>query len=63
MWYGRGSKAEATAVYDGTRLTVGAQAKGPAIIEFPDTTVVVPHDCLATVDPTGSVVINLNPRV
>ena len=60
IWYGRGGKAETTAVYDGAQLGVGFTAQGPAIIEFPDTTVVVPHGCAALVDPTGSVVIDLH---
>ncbi len=61
IWYGCGGHPEATSVYDGARLGVGFKAAGPAIIEFPDTTVVVPHACVASVDPTGSVVIDLNP--
>ncbi|WP_295525701.1 hydantoinase/oxoprolinase family protein [Novosphingobium sp. Chol11] len=60
IWYGRGGKPEATSVYNGAKLGVGFSAPGPAIIEFPDTTVVVPHGCTARVDPTGSVVIDLN---
>ena len=60
IWYGRGGKPETTAVYDGARLGVGFTAHGPAILEFPDTTVVVPHGCAASVDPTGSVVIDLH---
>ncbi|MEG3155555.1 hydantoinase/oxoprolinase family protein [Sphingomonas sp. RB1R13] len=59
IWYGRGGKAESTAVYDGAQLRVGFKTAGPAIIEYPDTTVVVPHGCEAGIDPTGSVVIDL----
>jgi N-methylhydantoinase A len=59
IWYGRGAGAEPTAIYDGAKLEVGSSAAGPAIIEYPDTTVVVPHDCTARIDPTGSVVIDL----
>jgi N-methylhydantoinase A len=59
-WYGRGHAAEQTAVYDGARLRVGFETPGPAILEYPDTTVVVPHDSTARIDPTGSVVINLH---
>lgn len=58
-WYGVSDKPTSTSVYDGARLGAGASAIGPAIIEFPDTTVVVPHDCTARIDPTGSVVIDL----
>lgn len=60
IWYGRSGEPEPTAVYNGAKLGVGFSAQGPAIIEFPDTTVVVPHDCTASVDPTGSVVIDLH---
>lgn len=60
IWYGRGGKPESSAVYDGARLGIGFKAQGPAIIEFPDTTVIVPHGCTASVDPTGSVVIDLH---
>lgn len=59
IWYGRGRGAETTAIFDGSRLGVGFTTPGPAIIEYPDTTVVVPHGCTAKVDPTGSVVIDL----
>jgi N-methylhydantoinase A len=58
-WYGRDGATEATPVYDGALLGTGAEAAGPAIIEFPDTTVVIPHDCTARIDSTGSVVIDL----
>lgn len=60
IWYGRKGGAETTAVFDGTRLGLGFATPGPAIIEFPDTTVVVPHGCTAGIDPTGSVVIDLH---
>ena len=60
IWYGHGGKPETTSVYDGARLGIGFKAPGPAIIEYPDTTVVVPHGCTAVIDPTGSVVIDLH---
>ncbi len=60
IWYGRDGASETTSVYDGVRLGVGFKTPGPAIIEFPDTTVVVPHGCTAGIDPTGSVVIDLH---
>lgn len=59
IWYGRGGGAAMTAVFDGTKLGVGFSAPGPAVIEFPDTTVAVPHGCTAKIDSTGSVVIDL----
>lgn len=59
IWYERGAEPSSTPVYDGALLGAGASTSGPAIIEFPDTTVVVPHGCTARIDPTGSVVIDL----
>ena len=58
-WYARGGATELTPVYDGAKLGVGATIAGPGILEYPDTTVVIPHDCTARIDPTGSVVIDL----
>ena len=59
IWYGRGGGSARSAVFDGARLGVGFSTPGPAVIEFPDTTVAVPHGCTARIDPTGSVVIDL----
>ncbi len=59
-WYAQRGAAEITPAYDGARLGTGAAVTGPAIIEYPDTTVVVPHGCTAGIDPSGSVVIELN---
>ena len=58
-WYGQGGATETTPVHDGARLGAGARVAGPAIIEYPDTTIVVPHACMAGIDPAGSVVIDL----
>ncbi len=58
-WYAQSGTTVSTPVYDGAKLATGATAAGPAIIEYPDTTVVVPHGCTARIDPTGSVVIDL----
>lgn len=51
---------ETTPVYDGTLLEPGSLTPGPAIIEFPDTTVVVDSQANAEIDTSGSVVINLH---
>lgn len=59
-WNDQGGAAESTPVYDGTLLGTAATATGPAIIEYPDTTIVVPHRATARIDPTGSVVIDLH---
>lgn len=58
-WYVRDGATEPTPVYDGAKLGVGASTAGPGILEYPDTTIVIPHDCSARIDPTGSVVIDL----
>jgi N-methylhydantoinase A len=47
-------KHRATAVFDGDRLAVGNQLKGPAIVETADTTVVVHPGAKLRVDPLGN---------
>lgn len=58
-WYAAGGVTEAAPVYNGAKLGAGASIAGPGILEYPDTTVIVPHGCTARIDPTGSVVIDL----
>jgi N-methylhydantoinase A len=43
-----------TAIYDRGRLPTGARVAGPAIVEQPDTTTVIPPGQAALVDPSGS---------
>ena len=43
-----------TPVYDGDRLLIGNQIKGPAIVETADTTVVVHPDTTLRLDPLGN---------
>jgi N-methylhydantoinase A len=45
---------ESTAVYDYRRLRAGHVFQGPAIVEVPTTTVVVPRGTAATVDHLGN---------
>ncbi|MGW1087337.1 hydantoinase/oxoprolinase family protein [Streptomyces sp. NPDC002596] len=45
------------AVYDGTEAAPGARAEGPALIEYPDTNVLVPAGFTAAVDAYGNVVL------
>ncbi len=59
IWYDRDAACVNTSVYDGPRLGVDSETHGPAIIEYPDTTIVVPQDCTARIHQTGSVVIDL----
>jgi N-methylhydantoinase A len=49
----------ATDVYDGSALSAGAAMAGPAIIDYPDTTVVIPPGAEAEVDRLGNVVIDV----
>jgi N-methylhydantoinase A len=47
----------AIGVYDGTRLRCGNQIAGPALVELPTTTILIPPDYHAVVDPRGSFVV------
>jgi N-methylhydantoinase A len=49
----------ATAIYDGPKLVPDEVLAGPAILEFPDTTVVVPPGASARLDQLGSVLIDV----
>jgi N-methylhydantoinase A len=49
-----------TVVYDGPRLAPGSRITGPAIIEFPDTTVVIDDRSRVEIHVSGSVVIDLD---
>jgi N-methylhydantoinase A len=55
MWYEQGLSPQTTRVYDGMLLRTEEKLAGPAIIEFPDTTVVVRHGQTAMLDPVGSI--------
>ncbi|NMO04708.1 hydantoinase/oxoprolinase family protein [Gordonia sp. TBRC 11910] len=43
-----------TDIYDYTKLRAGHVLRGPAVIEVPTTTVVVPHDTTGTIDRLGN---------
>jgi N-methylhydantoinase A len=49
----------ATAVFDGVHLRPGDVVPGPAIVEFPDTTIVVRPDSGASIDRYGNAVVRL----
>jgi len=51
----------ATDVYSGARLGAGTSLAGPAIIDFPDTTVIVPPGAGARIDRLGNVIIAIEP--
>jgi N-methylhydantoinase A len=57
-WPAYGEKRE-TPTYDGPSLQSGAAVEGPAIIDFPDTAIVVHPRQRASVDAIGNVVIEL----
>jgi N-methylhydantoinase A len=46
-----------TAIYDYSRLRAGHVITGPAVVEVPTTTVVVPAGMSGTVDPFGNLII------
>jgi N-methylhydantoinase A len=56
-----GGTPATTAVYRGEAVPAGSQLDGPAILEFPGTTVVVGPDQQAAVDAEGNVVIRGQP--
>jgi N-methylhydantoinase A len=58
IWYERGLQREETPVIDGRSFQPGMTVIGPAIVEFPQTTLVVRHGQRATGDPTGSVTVH-----
>lgn len=59
IWYGRSATPESTPVFDGPSLHAGSATPGPAILEYPDTTIIVQHGTVARIHRTGSVVIDI----
>jgi N-methylhydantoinase A/oxoprolinase/acetone carboxylase beta subunit len=51
----------ATALFERSRLPVGARVRGPAIVEQPDTTTVIPPGHAATVEASGNLRIRRGP--
>ena len=60
-WFG--GERVSTPVFDGDRLRAGNRIAGPAIIEEPTTTVVIPESFVATVDTRRSYHLNRNGAV
>jgi N-methylhydantoinase A len=50
-----------TAVFDRARLPIGARLAGPAIVEQPDTTTVIPPGYAASVEASGNLRIRRTP--
>jgi N-methylhydantoinase A len=59
IFYERGAERVMTPVYDGGGFAPGMTVHGPAILEFVDTTVVLRDGQRATVDPSGSIAIDI----
>jgi N-methylhydantoinase A len=57
IWYESGLDPVSTPVYDGMRMLAGS-IPGPAIVEFPSTTLVLRSGHRAEVDPTGNIVVH-----
>jgi N-methylhydantoinase A/oxoprolinase/acetone carboxylase beta subunit len=51
-----------TAIYERARLPLGARLAGPAIVEQPDTTTVIPPGVVALVDEAGNLRVRRNPH-
>jgi N-methylhydantoinase A len=58
VWF-RGSGFVETAIYERGKLPVGIAFEGPAIVEQPDTTTVMPPGTLCTPDKYGNLVIQV----
>jgi N-methylhydantoinase A len=58
-----GGELRETPIYNGPRLGAGLVVAGPAVIEFPETTIVVPPFAQGVVDRSGSFVIDLDGKV
>jgi N-methylhydantoinase A len=59
IFYEAGPDRISTPIYDGAGFRPGMTITGPAIVEFPDTTLVLRSAELASVDPLGSVIVEL----
>jgi N-methylhydantoinase A len=60
IWYEVGLERVPTPTYDGNTFVAGLTVEGPAIVEYPDTTLVVRPNQSARVSETGSVVVDVN---
>jgi N-methylhydantoinase A len=60
IWYEMGLDPVRTPTYDGASFVAGMSVGGPAIVEYPDTTLVIRGSQVARVSETGSVVVDIN---
>jgi N-methylhydantoinase A len=58
VWF-RGSGFVEAAIYERGKLPVGVSFEGPAVVEQPDTTTVMPPGTLCTPDKYGNLVIKV----
>ncbi len=58
FWPIRGTQID-TPIYTGLQLGPGHVITGPAVVEYPETTIVVQPDATGTVDPGGNFIIEL----
>jgi N-methylhydantoinase A len=49
-----------TVIYERGKMPIGADFEGPAIIEQPDTTTVIPPESTCTIDKYGNIIINVD---
>jgi N-methylhydantoinase A len=59
VWW-EGGRFRATPIHDGTRMGAGAVVDGPAVVEMPETTIVVHPGQRGRVDALGSFVISVD---
>ena len=60
IWYEQGLERVITPIYDGQGFQRGMSLTGPAIVEYPDTTLVVRPGQVASIDATNSINIDLS---
>jgi N-methylhydantoinase A len=60
VFWGEAGAAVPTPIYDGTRMPAGASVAGPAVMEFPTTTIAARDGQRLTVDQFGNIILNLS---
>jgi N-methylhydantoinase A len=60
VFWGEAGATVPTPVYDGTRMPAGASVAGPAVMEFPTTTIAAREGQRLAVDEFGNIVLHLH---